>query len=100
MCYGFGQCSGYVTADTLNQVVQALVLSHLNYCSVIWSSVAKKDMWKLQIAQNKAARLALNCSVHTNVLNMHRNLSWLPVENRLKVSLLTFLRNIINKKPQ
>lgn len=36
------KCSVYVTSSTLNQVVQSLVLSHLTYCPVIWSSAAKK----------------------------------------------------------
>ena len=42
------------------QVLQALVLSYLDYCPVLWSSVARKHLVKLQLAQNKAARLALH----------------------------------------
>lgn len=43
------KCSEYVTSSTLNQGILALVLSHLEYCPVIWSSAAKK------LAQNSAA---------------------------------------------
>ena len=42
------------------QVLQALVLSKLDYCTVVWSRVARKDLVKLQLAQNRAARFALN----------------------------------------
>jgi hypothetical protein len=34
-------CSSFLTALTTRQVLQALVLSHLDYCSLVWS-VAKK----------------------------------------------------------
>lgn len=62
------KCFSYLTSSTLNQVIQSLVLSHLQYCPVIWSSVKKKEINKLQLAQNQAARLALHCSVRTNVV--------------------------------
>ncbi|KAJ8332888.1 hypothetical protein SKAU_G00417840 [Synaphobranchus kaupii] len=32
---------------------------------MIWSSVTKKDLGKLQLAQNRAARLALRCTLST-----------------------------------
>ena len=94
------KCAKYVTPRLLNQVIQSLVLSQLDYCPSIWSKAAKKDLNKLQIAQNKAARLALHCSIRTNVQAMHKKLSWLTVKSRLKTSLLTFFRNVMyEKKP-
>ena len=92
------KCAKYVTPNILNQVIQSLVLSQLDYCPSIWSSAAKKDLSKLQIAQNKAARLALHCSIRTNVQSMHKKLSWLTVERRLKSSLLMFFRNVMFEK--
>ena len=57
------------------QVLQALVVSHLNtYCSVVWSGAIKRDLSKLELAQNKAARLALNSTPVTNN-DMQANLS-------------------------
>jgi hypothetical protein len=50
-------CSAFFTQKL---TVVVLVLSHLDYCPVIWSRAAKKDIEKLQLAQNRAARLALN----------------------------------------
>jgi aminoglycoside phosphotransferase len=71
-------------------VVQALVLSNLDYCPVIWSSASK-----LQLAQNRVARPALNCSCRTNInnINMHASLSSLRVDKRLTASLV-LIRNI------
>ena len=78
---------------------QALVVSYLDYCPVIWSSAAKKDLVKLQLAQNRAARLALHCNQRANINTMHASLSWLRVEERLTASLLVFIRNIVLEIP-
>ncbi len=82
------KCMSYVPAPILKQVAQSLALSHLEYCSVIWSSAAKKELHKLQLALNRAARLVLRCSYGTNVITMHKQLPWLTVESRLLVSLV------------
>ena len=82
------------SAALTRQVLQALVLSHLNNCSVVWSGATKKDLGKLQLTQNRAARLALGCTQRANINNMHVNLSWLKVEERLTSSLLLFMRGI------
>jgi hypothetical protein len=57
----------------------------------VWSGATKKDLGKLQLAQNRAARLALGCTQRANINNMHVNLSWLKVEERLTSSLLLFI---------
>ncbi|KAK6320212.1 hypothetical protein J4Q44_G00093190 [Coregonus suidteri] len=74
--------SAFLTQKSTVLVVQALVLSHIDYCPVIWSSAAKQYLAKMHLAQNRAARLALNCTNRTNINNMHASLSWLRVEER------------------
>jgi hypothetical protein len=71
------QCSSFLTTLSTRQVLQALVLSHLNYCSVVWSGATKKELGKLQLAQKRAAWPALGCTQRANINNMHVNLSWL-----------------------
>ena len=90
------KCSAFITPSIMKSVIHALVLSHLEYCPVIWSSATKFDLKKLQVAQNKAARLALGCSYRTSISLMHEQLAWLTVERKLSVSLLMLLRNIIS----
>ena len=84
--------STFLTALSTRQIPQALVLSHLDYCSVMRSGATKRYLGKLQLAQNRAARLALGCTQRANINNIHVNLSWLKVEERLTSSLLVFLR--------
>lgn len=89
------KCSGYVPPSVMNDVVQSLVLSHPEYCPVIWSSAAQKHLKKLQIVQNRAARLVIYCSFHVKVCEMHNRLSGLTVEAKLKSSLLLFMHTVI-----
>jgi hypothetical protein len=77
--------------DTILQVLQALVLLYLDYCPVIWWSAPKKYLVKLQMAQNRAARLALNCNQRANINTMHASLNLLRVEESLTASLV-FIR--------
>ncbi|XP_045546557.1 uncharacterized protein isoform X1 [Salmo salar] len=88
------RCSAFLTPHSKKQVLQALVLSNLDYCPVVWSSAARKDLVKLQLAQNRAARFALNCNQRADINTMHASLSWLRVEERLTASLLIFIRNM------
>lgn len=52
------KCSTYLTCSIIRQVIQSLVCCHLQSCSVIWSAASKKDIYKLQLVQNGAARRA------------------------------------------
>lgn len=73
----------FMSLETRKFIVQSLVLCHLDYCSTVWASAAKKDLDKLQVVQNRAARLALACPFRTNVNSMHHQLSWMKVNERL-----------------
>ena len=89
-----------LTDTSVKIVLQSLVLSNLDYCPPVWSGATKENLNRLQIAQNRAARLALRCSSRRNVNQMHEALSWMTVDQRLAYSLTTFLFNIYhNKKP-
>ncbi len=94
------KCSSFLIPASRALVTQALVLSHLDDCSPVWSGTAKKDLSKLQIAQNTAARLALLCAfgVRQSTERMHVSLSLLRVEERLACSLMSFFKNIYNTK--
>ena len=55
----------------------------------------KEGLKKWQLAQ-----MALGCTQRANISNMHVNLSWLKVEERLTLSLLVFVRGIDMLKSQ
>ena len=93
------RCSTFLTPRSKMQVLKALVLSYLNYCPVMWSSVVNKDLVKLQLAQNRAARLSLHCKQKADMNTMHASLSWLRVKERLTASNLAFIRNNVLEIP-
>ena len=47
------------------------------------------------MVQNRAARIALSCPKRTNIKTMHSTLGWPSVEDRLHISLLSFVKGII-----
>lgn len=54
----------------------------------------KTNLNRLQLDQNKAARLVLRFSYYTSVDEMHNRLSWFPVEFKL-YCLLLFIKKAI-----
>ena len=88
------RCSAFLTALSTRQVLQALVLSHLDHCSVVSSGATQMDLGTLQLAQQSAAQLAFGCTQRANINKMYVNLSWLKVEERLTSSLLVFMSGI------
>ena len=74
------RCCDFLTPHSKKKVLQALVLSYLDYCPDMWSSTAKKDLVKLQLAQNRAARLALHYNQRADINTTYASHSWLRVE--------------------
>lgn len=73
----------FLTSAIIKQVPQSLVLLHIDYCPVIWSSASKQDINNIQLSQNRAAKLALHCTYRCSVEKMHNELSWMKVNEKL-----------------
>ncbi len=65
---------------------------------MVWSGTTKTNLGKLQQAQNRAAWLVPGCTIRANINDMHDRLSWLKVDERLKASLLSFVKDIYHFK--
>ena len=96
--YAIRRSAHLLNYTTRKLVIQSLVLSNLDYCPVIWSSASKQEISKLQLVQNRAARLALRCSVRSSVDAMNARLSWMRVDERLACSLILFLNNVYSSQ--
>ena len=86
----FRKFATYLTSTIRRWAVQTLVLYHLDYCSVIWASAPKG------IAQNWADRCIETVKSESNVDQMYPRFRWPKVFNRLSISILLFMRNIID----
>ena len=77
--------------DRLKMLVNALVISRLDYCIVLYG-IPKYQRDKLQRIQNTTARLVIGLKHSDHVTPILKNLHWLPVEKRIefKILLITY----------
>ncbi len=60
-------------------LVQALVLSRLDYCDALLAGLPASSIKPLQLTQNTAARLIFNEPKRTHVTHLFISLHWLPI---------------------
>ena len=82
-------------------VVNALIIPHIDYCCSVWGNTTQNNIRRLQVVQNRAARLALGCDRYTHVDSMLKTLGWLTVRDRIQQkSIATFERIMLTKQPK
>jgi len=72
-------------------LVNAFVLSHLNYCNSVLAGLPKSTTTPLQHIQNAATRLICGLDPHDHVTPALYELHWLPVEQRVTFKLFTLM---------
>ncbi len=75
-------------------IVQALVMSRLDYCNALLAGLPANSIKPLQLIQNAAARLIFNEPKRTCVTPLFINLHWLPVTARIKFKALMFANQV------
>ncbi len=71
-------------------LVQAVVLSRLDYCNALLAGLPASSIKPLQLIQNEAARLIFNEPKRMHVAPLFINLHWLPIAARIKFKALMF----------
>lgn len=69
-------------------IVQALMLSHLNYGNALYLGSPRCVIRKLQTVQNAAAQLLMKIPKHQSAKTALRDLHWLPVERPVHFKIL------------
>ncbi len=81
----------FLSEHATQLLVQALVLSRLDYCSALLAGLPANSIKPLQLIQNAAARLIFNEPKRTHVTPLFINLHWLPIAARIKFKALMFV---------
>ena len=90
-----------LSQSNLKRIVNAFVISRLDYCNSILYGLPKIEHEKLQRVQNIAARLITGTSRKDHITPLLKNLLWLPVRSRIvfKILLLTYKILMDNRPP-
>ncbi len=78
----------FLAQDAAQLLVQALVISRLDYCNALLAGLPSNTIKTLQMIQNAAARLVFNEPKRAHVTPLFVALHWLPVAARIKFKTL------------
>ena len=78
----------FLDKHSTKSLVQALVISKIDYCNSLLSNLPKRLTYKLQKVQNSAARIIERTRRRDHITPVLRELHWLPVIYRIKFKVL------------
>ncbi len=78
----------FLTEHAAQLLVQALVISRLDYCNALLAGLPSNTIKPLQMIQNAAARLVFNEPKRAHVTPLFVSLHWLPVAARIEFKTL------------
>jgi hypothetical protein len=90
----------FLTPAALKKITQSLVLSRIDYMSILLMGAPNKTIKKAQKAMNAAARLITNTRRQDHISPVLKDLQWMTVKNRIdyKIALMVF-KSRIGKSP-
>ena len=68
----------FLTRQAANSIAVALVLSRLDYCNSCLWGLPGRELKRLQLVQNTAARIVTRTKKHDHITPVLRDLHWLP----------------------
>lgn len=82
----------HLNETATRSLVQALVISRIDYCNSLLHGLPKRMLSKLQRVQNSAARIVAKSTRRQHITPVLQDLHWLPIEYRIqyKILMLTF----------
>ena len=87
--------------DSKITIIEGVFNSLLSYCLPVFGGCSKAELELLQVQQNKAAQIALNCPPRTNRDFMYDKLGWLTIEHLIAYhSLIAVFGIRMSKAPE
>lgn len=81
--YNIRKIRAYLSVDTCKTIVQALVISKLDYANGLLYGINEDLLNRLQLVQNMAAKLCLNRRKYDSATDALKALHWLPIRFRV-----------------
>ncbi len=88
--YNIRKIRPFLSEQAAQLLVQALVLSRLDYCNALLAGLPTCTIKPLQLIQNAAARVVFNEPKKAHVTPLFIRLHWLPIAARIKFKVLMF----------
>ena len=88
------QC--HLDQETTKILVQALVLSKLDYCNSLFLGIPKNNIAKLQKIQNMSCRIIFQLPKHSNINNYLVQLHWLKIQEHITYKVATIMHKCIH----
>lgn len=78
----------FLSFNDLETVVHAFISSRLDYCNSLYVGISHRQLSRLQLVQNAAARLLTGTKKREHITPVLRSLHWLPVKFRIDFKIL------------
>ena len=86
--------------DTAHTMVRCTILSRLDYCNALLFGLPAKEIRKLQLVQNTAARLITRSLKYEHVTPSLIALHWLPINQRITFKICVMAFKALNVGPE
>ena len=94
--YNIRKIRPFLTEKATQLLIQATVISRLDYCNSLLAGVHACVIKPLELIQKAAARLVFKHSKFSHSTPLLRKLHWLPVSDRIKFKTLTLAYRAVN----
>ena len=74
-----------------------LIASHFDYCSVVWDTCGVTEMEKLQVLQNRSAKIINGTSYYSSATEALAKLNWDPLKDRFKYNESITMYKVMNE---
>lgn len=85
-----------LTFETKKIVYNSIILPHFDFCSTLYIGCKNEQMNTLQVLQNRAMRIILDCEFGTHTEFMLNALKWMSINQRYKYNTLIYVFKIKN----
>lgn len=93
-----GKIRRYFDQNTCKTVVASIITSRLDYCNSLLSTAPQKQIHRLQMFQNNAARLINRHKRRDGIHDLLNELHWLPVHLRIQYKQCLITYKTLNAK--